>query len=278
MRGTDFVYVWIQRDGDDIAKDDLRYSLRSLEQNWAGGIRATIVGDNPGFTGQVWHAPHQRADVLHLPKAYDAVRKMEAIIGIPYVQERFVYMYDDIHFLRPVDEMYLSRRRAVKEIPAGWTGGVGTRKHQEAKANTVRCLRENGFTRIWDYETHMPRFFEKRKMLEVIHTYNAAERRLLLPTLYFNHHYKGLEPEILSPHDDCKVIFCGRMDGVSVPPAPTTNELKAMHFYRQHTIGKHFWNHNNKGIGHPGLQALRYVLWPNPSAFEVAPAKLAIAR
>lgn len=278
MKGTDFVFVWIAPPGDAFAREDLKYAMRSLEASWVGNMRVTVVGDDPKFTGQIWHAPHERIESDLMPKALDAVRKMEAIIGLPYVQDRFVYMYDDTYFLRPVDELWLSRRRAVREVPDGWTGG-GSRKHQEALGNTVKCLRDNGFTRIWDYETHMPRFFEKRKMLEVIHLYKADVRRLLLPTLYFNHHYKGQEPEILSPHDDVKVMFKGRLAN-GVKPAPTTNEMKALEYYRQHIIGKHVWNHNNKGIRDPGLQHLRYTLWPNESSFEAAPkrTRLSIAR
>lgn len=268
MQGTDWVIPWINPGGPGSReREDLKFALRSLERYWVGNVRVTIIGDDPGFT-HLWHASHQREATDDHPKALDAVRKMEAIIGLAYVQERFAYGYDDTYLLRPVDELYLSRRRATKEIPADWNGTVSTRKWSSALANTVQVLRDNGFTRIWNYETHMPRFFEKRKMLEVIHLYKAAERRLLLPTLYFNHHFKGQEPEILSPHDDCKVIFTGRNDGQGVPPAATTNEVKALIHYKQATIGKHFLNHNNRGMADPAMQYLRHALWPEPSTFE----------
>lgn len=266
--GTDIVYVWIN--AGPFAPDDLKYSLRSVEQNWVGNFRVSIVGDRHPGLKEFWHIPHTRMEDPHLPKALDSVRKMEAIINTPYIQEGFVYMYDDTYLLRPMDQMYIRQRVALREIPADWSVLGTNRKHQLQLYETVKALRQHGFKRVWDYETHTPRWYEKRKMQEVIDTYRPAGNRLLLATLYYNHHYKHQEPRLLRPNDECKVVFAGRRtDGV--PPAPTTNPMMAMEHYRSHIGTNHFWNHKDGGISDVGLQYLRHSLWPEPSSFE-APA------
>jgi len=267
MTGTDIVIVWIQ--ADEHAAHDLKYALRSLEQHWMGNFRVTIVGDKPPGLQRFYHLPHQRMAATEHPKALDAVRKLEAIVAAPHIQQRFVYAYDDTYLLRPVDELYLAKRRAVREVPDTWTVGDAGKVHKVALFNTVQCLRDHGFKRIWDYETHMPRVFEKRKLQEVMDLYKPAERRLLVPTLYFNHHYRHQEPELLSPLDDCKVVFYGRHSKDSVPPAPTTDSAAAIAYYAKHCVGKHLWNHNNNGMRDVNLQYLRHSIWPDASAFEI---------
>lgn len=269
MSKLELVYVWV--DADEMALEDLRFSLRSVERHCLPNYRITIVGDKPTGMGGVLHAPMERKVNVDHPKAYDAVWKMEKICGIRELQERFCLMYDDVHFIADFDELFLSVRRAVKEIPKDFELHATSRKHTHAKRETVKALREAGFNRIWDYETHLPRMFEKRKMLEVIHTYKALERRLLLPTLYFNHHYKHQEPELLSKFDNVKVNFAGHGEGTSVPPANSKNPELAIQYYRPFLVGKTVWNHNNRGMKDYGLQCLRHALFPEQSHFEKKP-------
>jgi hypothetical protein len=275
--GTDFVYQWLNC--DEHAATDIKYSLRSLEQNWLGNLRVTVVGDRPKDFGQMFHIPHQPVQTPHQQRALDAVRKMEAVLGARHIQERFVMMHDDHYLLRPMDEMYVMRRRAVSEIDPLWEPTDANRKHKRLLYETAKALREKGFTRVWNYETHIPRMYEKRKMAEVIDIYRPAGNRLLLATLYYNHHYRHQEPELMHPYDDCKVAFFGSREKHTVPPPLTSDTDAAMAYYAQALIGKHFMNHNNRGIADFNLQYLRHSLWPEPSVFEPPPQPtLTIAR
>lgn len=266
--GTDIVYPWIA--GNAFANDDLKYSLRSVETNWVGRFRITIVGDRHPGLKDVWHVPHERLNEPHLPKALDSVRKMETILATPYIQDGFVYMYDDVYLLQPMDAMYIRQRFATAEIAPDWhLTGTG-RKHQAQLFATVKALREKGFKRIWNYETHTPRWYEKRKMQEVIDIYRPAGNRLLLATLYFNHHYRHLEPTILHPMDTVKVAFSTNRFGDHSVPMPATNDpILQMQAFEKLIVGKHYLNHNNGGIGQVGLQYLRHSLWPEPSEMEI---------
>jgi hypothetical protein len=263
----DIVYVWVN--AGPHATTDLRYSLRSLEDNWLGQFQVTIVGDNPpGATG-FWHLPMDRLPDPHLPKALDAVRKMQAICNARHIGERFAYWYDDVYLLRPVDTAFLERRVATQEITKDMVIKGGARKHAQQVLRTAQVLFDAGFKRVWNYETHTPRVFEKRKMQEVLDLYRPAGNRLLLPTLYFNHFHRNQEPHIISRLDDVKAGFYGITDCPrSFPPAPTTDDLKARDTYAQQCIGKAYLNHNDRGID-VGLQYLRHSLWPEPSSFEL---------
>lgn len=270
MTRTDIVYVWI--DNPPFAADDLKYSLRSVEENWLGQFRVTIVGDKPKGLGEFWHVPHVRAADQRYPKALDSVRKMEAIIAAKHIQDGFVYMYDDTYLLRPMDAMYIRQRVAKCEMALDFHINGSGRKHNVALSDTVKALRDAGFKRIWNYETHTPRFFEKRKMQEVIDTYKPGENRLLLATLYFNHHFKHQEPNILHPMDSVKAVFAGS-DAFGIAPLNTEDPLLAMDHYHKCIQGKHFLNHNNAGIQDVGLQYLRHKLWSEPSSCEVQERK-----
>ena len=121
---------------------------------------------------------------------------------------------------------------------------------------------------MWNYETHIPRMYDKRKLGEVMDIYRPAGNRLLVATLYFNHHWPNQEPEMMHMLDDVKVAFFGSRDRGTVPPAPTANVEEGMAYYAKHLVGKHFMNHNNRGIADFNLQYLRHSLYPNPSVFE----------
>lgn len=267
MNGMDIVYVWVNSGAH--ATTDLRYSLRSLEENWLGNFRVTVVGDEPPGTTGYWHLPTARNSDPHLPKALDAVHKMQAICNARHIGDRFAYWYDDVYLLKPVDQAFLERRVATHEVTRDMVARGAVRKHAQQVLATAKVLFDAGFKRVWNYETHTPRIFDKRRMQEVLDLYRPAASRLLLPTLYFNHFHRGQEPALLSRLDDVKAGFYGLTDCPrSFPPAATTNDLEAMRTYAANCAGKAYLNHNDRGLD-VGLQFLRHSLWPQPSSFEM---------
>lgn len=264
--GTDFVYQWIDCDAHSVT--DLQYSLRSLESNWIGNYRVTLVGDKPRGYADLYHVPHTKLEKEHDARALDAARKLETITRMRHIQEQFVLMHDDNYLLQPMDMMYLLRRRAVNEVDLDKEPAPHSRKWNKLLFNTARCLRDKGFKRVWNYETHIPRVYEKRKLAEVMDLYRPAGNRLLTATLYFNHHFRHQEPELLHPHDDCKVAFFGTHDRNTVGPAPTKDVQQGIRYYLQHMVGKHFMNHNMRGMADPNLQYARHSLWPTASSHE----------
>jgi hypothetical protein len=255
---------------------DLRYALRSWEHNWKGLFRITLVGEKPPGLNELWLVPHQKAVSNHFPRALDAVEKVKLMCTAGYMRnDRFIYSYDDIYLLRPADEADVDRRIGLREISRDEAFGTvpsvyAKGKHGRLVLQTARRLFERGHVRVWNYETHIPRFYERRKMLDVIDVYKPGENRLLLSTLYFNHFYPDQEPVLMNPMDNIKAGFYGKVNDPRSLPPYRGNERDAMAHYRRQLTGKLWLNHNDLGLD-VGLQHLRHTLWPEPSCFESQP-------
>lgn len=258
----DFVYPWINT--GPAAEKELAYSVRSVEEMYCGSFRIIIVGDCPPRMGGIIHLPHKRLPDPDRPKALDAVRKMERILACPHIQEDFCYMYDDVVLLQPTTDEHLRHLHAVRELH----GEAFTSKHGRMLTATYQAMKAAGHGRVWNYETHTPRVFNKQRMRQVLERYRPAQGRLLLPTLYFNHHWPKATPELLSALNPIKAGFYGNpADPYSLPTAPTDDEVFAAAHYATQCRGRRYLNWDDRGL-HPGLIRFLRNTYPNPSTCE----------
>lgn len=272
---TDIAYVWVHL-GRDRAVEDLRYSLRSLEQNWGDGpgqtFRVFIVGDRPPHWHDMMHVPHTHessaVNGLRFPKAVDAVRKMKEILRCADIGERFLYMSDDIVLLKPTGPQYFDKLIAQSEFTGQENFSIS--RFGKLMENTYKALKAYGLKRVFHYETHMPRLFEKRKMWEVIQRFDPEKNLLLLPTLYYNYHYPGQQPTLLHKLDNVKVAFLGADGPHTYPRSRHTDPELACAYHLDLMLGKRFLNWNDNGIRDHGLFYALTRMFPEPSSFEVA--------
>lgn len=253
MMGTTFVYPWIYEHNG--ALWDLIYSLRSIDEHWLAPHQALVIGDMPPTLGNgLLFQPMERVTASRWRRCVDVCRKMDWALRSPVVAERFVYMYDDTLFLRPLNEFYLNQRIALAELPPGNVNAVSD--HKVYKALTEKALRAAGLTGpLWDFETHTPRLFDKRKMQEIFEKFRPGENRLLFSTLYFNWHYRTAgalgptteveRPTLLHPMDQYLVRFSNSPTN-SLAAAPIGLEMpERIAYYRNHMIGKHLLNYGS---------------------------------
>ena len=175
-------------------------------------------------------------------------------------------MYDDVYLMRPVDDEFLRQRFALLEYDLNQRG-TQVRKHKRLQHWTHDALLDAGHKRVWNYETHIPRVLEKRKMGQVFERYNPKQKRLLYFTLYFNHHFPELEPTILSKLDNVKAGFYGFNDQYGFGPPSGGGTQQAIDHYTKACLGKAYVNHNNEGL-HVGLTTFICRAFANPSMFE----------
>ncbi len=257
MTATTFVYPWIYEHNG--ALWDLIHSLRSIDEHWLTpvGYQVLIVGDMPPTlaNGLLFQPLPQVPPNTRWRRCVDVCQKLAWALNCPTVGERFVYMYDDVLFLQPTDESYLSQRVALKELLPG--SEHAPRDLHVYKAKTEKALRAAGLTGpLWDFETHMPRLFDRRKMQEVFEKFQPGVNALLFSTLYFNWHFRRegpggpttevLPPTLLHPMDRHLVRFSsGASHGLAA--APIALELPhQVAYYRNHMIGKHLLNYGSK--------------------------------
>ena len=232
----DIVYQYI----DVVSWTELRHSLRSIEKHFKGECRIWIVGDLPGWVQNVQHIPHVRNNKIALTNCYDACRKMELVINHPELTEDFIYMYDDIYFLKDTTREELEYPLyAVEDMTKMITRNKQT-KHQRMRWETYDTLVRRGYG-CCNFENHLPKVFSKALMRAMFEMYDPKESRLLFSTLYYNTFFGEIPPVLLHKDDQAKAEFFGVDDKFGFR---NLNQEQLSRLLE----GKRFLNHNDKGL------------------------------
>jgi hypothetical protein len=160
--------------------DELRWSIRSVETNYDGPCKITIIGDRPP-----WYRGHVIEQARVEPQGNrgfrDMLAKMWTMASHPQIDSDFVWMMDDVYLIKPTTWDELDAPRAVR-----W---VEDRRNswQRRKSNTMRALRGNGHTNH-DYATHLPHTVEKAKLRQLFSDYDLHQNTYLWEVLYGNIH------------------------------------------------------------------------------------------
>jgi hypothetical protein len=148
-------YVYICRTGDN---EELRYSLRSIEENAPEG-RVWVVGGKPD-----WYV----GDFIEVPDIHTKFNNInnciEAAINHPELSEDFVMMNDDFFVLSKVNS-----------FPTFYGGKLRDRKDEYSLIalhspytrlliRTYNQLFDAGIYDPLDYDIHMPMVFNKEKL------------------------------------------------------------------------------------------------------------------
>ena len=159
--------------------DELRFSIRSVETNYRGTAKITIVGDRPEwFRGHVIPCP--RIGPNHSNRPYrDMLNKMWTMATHSEIDSEFVWMMDDVYLLRPVTWDDLDTPRAWR-----WHESRGN-SWQRRKTNTMRALAGRKKTQ-YDFATHLPHTVEKQKLRDLFDMYQLKQNTMLWEVLYGN--------------------------------------------------------------------------------------------
>lgn len=160
--------------------DELRWSMRSVTANFQGSSSLLVVGDPPDwYTG----AKIFRKQVKPQPRQgyRDVLNKIHTACVSDKVDDTFVWMMDDIYFVKSVTVEILSRHYRGGTLPAtykdhshGWPG---------LKADTFRVIKDEKLPLV-DYCTHLPHVLEKEKWLYIWDKYGLSDRVLQWELLY----------------------------------------------------------------------------------------------
>lgn len=178
-RDTDSLqFVWPYWHGG-AQGDELRWSMRSVQKFYAGQASLLLIGDKPDwYTGP--YLPQARVP-KHTPNRgfRDMLAKVRTMAHHEATASQFVWMMDDIYFVKPFDLEALETPRADR-WRANDGNGWGRRKN-----NTMRVLAERGFT-THDYATHLPHVVEKEKLAKLFTDFELDQNTLLWEVLYGN--------------------------------------------------------------------------------------------
>lgn len=165
--------------------DELRFSLRSVEKNFVGTPRVWIVGDRPDwYTGN--SIPHTRIRPCRHRPRFDQVAKAKKILKEKKIGEEFLWMMDDVYFVKPI---------TLGELRKPWMRGdfnLTKLRTFHAKNNWLRAKRltfeklaEEGLP-IDDMGAHIPYVYEKTKLRRLLRRYRLDKNPYVLNLLYCN--------------------------------------------------------------------------------------------
>ena len=180
MNKISFVYVYWH---DASQSDELRWSIRSIEKHFMGlEPEIVIAGDRPPwYQGKCLDIEHQ-GNWLQ-----DAIRKLQIASESDQVTDRFVWMMDDIYFLRDF---------VIQDLEIPRANGRYTNMHGRARNTPWRKARHRTLQAIidrngeaWDYATHLPHVVHKHQLAEMFATWDLLSGRYLWEIIYGGLYY-----------------------------------------------------------------------------------------
>lgn len=172
--------VYILGKGSHWQDNELRYSLRSIEENLNHG-KVFVVGECPDWLQNVTHIeaidgfPH---------KIKNAIHKIRTACLDHRISEDFILMNDDFFFL--------NRTEAIKNFHLG-NINKAIAEHQtkdgyyyRALIDTRNLLNVAGAVEVLNYEVHYPMVFNRKKFLELTDSVSWHDAGYLFRSLYGN--------------------------------------------------------------------------------------------
>ncbi|MBU0616139.1 MAG: hypothetical protein KKI02_00315 [Planctomycetes bacterium] len=152
--------------------DELLYSVRSIEKFYHGEADIWIVGDRPPWwrrDDRFIHCPQVRGGAR-----IDRAHKLDVICRDDRIPESFVWMQDDIYFVKPVDLAFLATpwtRRPSPLSPAELDTWKPTRSFQKQNRTSFVALAARGKS-LYDHAAHVPVLYRKANVRRMLDDYN----------------------------------------------------------------------------------------------------------
>jgi len=265
--------------GSEWHDNELRLTLRSLEKHMKIPYDVFIFADPrnvPEWLQNVTirkvkrtypdKAKERFGGVRHYENFFDVLHKMEAMVGDPDVNEQFILFYDDTHLNRDVNKVedlivYVAVHK-YEDFPEAYERRRG--KWHKTVMAAMDILKRKGRPR-WNYESHLPRFYEKSKWQELLKKYPVDEQ--LIPyspsTLYINWYYDGPTVDLLRDDNYVKAGFYGERFTKDVGAFSSANKK----VIEEAIDNRMFINHNDMGLSKP-LKDYLFKLYPEKSKYE----------
>jgi hypothetical protein len=152
-------YVYICRSGDN---DELRYSLRSIEENMPKG-RVWVVGHRP-----IWYI----GDFIPVDdiggKFDNIVNCIKTVSENNDISDNFILMNDDFFALNPIDKLKNYHGGLLENKIARYKELRMAPKYIRLLELTLRQLKENGINSPMDYDIHVPIIMNKAILKDAI--------------------------------------------------------------------------------------------------------------
>jgi hypothetical protein len=199
--------------GSNWDNNELRYCLRSLDENLKGDYEIHIYGNVvPEWLTNVMVHPAERYYPEWLNKKnngkldyenfFDTLNKVKTFASDN--QGYFVYMYDDVLLLKELNV------RSIPNIPLEIEDGSFYQvrnfdKHGRTINTSIDILHEKYVIteRLYNFETHLPRIYSSVKLVYLFTQFPFGNLSVpyALATMYFNYFTEEANPDVLRIKD-----------------------------------------------------------------------------
>jgi hypothetical protein len=175
--------LYILGTGSGWANNEIRYSLRSLEE-CTEVSEVVIVGAKPPWLKNVHHIACRD---MGRNKLRNTIEKLRVACVSGHLNEPFLRMNDDFFFLQRHISFPLYAKRRLADTVTRDKGKEGY--YYKATRNTLAMLTEHGINNPYDYSIHFPLVMESEKVLDVLSKFPPEEHgAYLFGTVYANLH------------------------------------------------------------------------------------------
>lgn len=240
--------------------DELRITLRSIEKNAQFDHKVVIIGDCPPFINPEQLDREKMAVMLleperapENPKAWDIIEKTKAACASDQVTNLILMTYDDVIFLNPIKMSDVGELIALKPLPEELDFQTnGSAAWKRVMNNTQIILKKNNLP-YYDFETHLPRLFQKNKLNELFEKFGFKKRPYCMATLYFNENLGKRKLRLLSENPgNIKIALSTEEEYLD-----RLDDIKTFKWF----------NYGEKAWG-PKLKEFLFSLFPDPGSFE----------
>lgn len=176
------IYPWIAK----LARgSELRYSLRSVEKNFVGDVSVWVVGDCPDWYVGNYLPVSEYDSKLILPRQ-DRAKKLWRVVKEPTIGDEFLWMMDDIYFIRKVDiDLFRNPWNCGTMTPEKLADWRPKSEWERQKKLTWEILADNGRP-LFDFATHLPHVYRKSSLQRLFERYFLWDAPFVDDILYGN--------------------------------------------------------------------------------------------
>ena len=227
-----FIYPYKQKSAQG---DELKYSLRSLCQNFKEDFKVVIVGDKPE-----WLSDNARVIAGDFDKsknpAINVAEKLLKILKDPKIPFNFTWMNDDIYFVNTVTIEDIIKLKTLGKYDSKINYTKETDVFQSYCKAAMDWLFSKGKESLFVYTTHLPFYFNKTNWKNLLKEIDIMKSPYSLTNLYHNWFFDGKDAIKINHRDNISA-------GVyRILPQEDAQKLK------QHLDKTKFFTHSPEGF------------------------------
>ncbi len=194
------IYPWIAKAARG---SELKYSLRSVEKNFVGEVSVWVVGDCPDWYVGNYLPVSEYDSKLVLPRQ-DRAKKLWRVVQEPTIGDEFLWMMDDIYFIRNVDlDLFRNPWNCGTMTPEKLSAWRPKSEWERQKKLTWEILADNGRP-LFDFATHLPHVYRKPSLQKLFERYLLWDAPFVDDILYGNEFFqetKTFKPKEIKPEE-----------------------------------------------------------------------------